>query len=527
MFGRGNNDTKLWRQILQILGPQTDYHRRLDSLLETVSGMIEVPGCYLYLLDESGRSFHLERTWRAAAPEEAASSRSLYGDGPTERGAADMMLTPMLDIPRTPETNAAHFVTTAAGDLYAVPLLLGDEQSDAANPVGLLHFGPVPGRSISRQARRTLETILFPLALAIQQAYQEETLRQRLSVTSTRSDVGQRLRGSALKVDRFVNLLLDLALTSTQTEAGFVAIIDTQMQQLTMRAKKNLPPAFIEQVDITPESGLFDWSLAVDSGALIIRDFDFMERMGMRSILAVPLLDGTQPLGLFALINFKEADTFAEHNLTLLETFVEQIKLVVHNGRLFNTFTNQYLETVKGLARSLDVRRPHTQDHHQRVTEAGITIAQAMNLPTAQVEMIRTAGLIHDVGMAGIIEVEGGFQADLEHPTIGASMIESLPLPSQVAGAVATHHEWFDGWGFPQGLKGEAIPLEGRILAVAEFIIEMTTENPVRPAWSPEKLLEELGRRRGSQFDPHVIAVTQPLIERQALQLGQLSLAHS
>lgn len=521
MFGRSNKETSLWRRLLQTLSPDKDYPQRLDDLLAIVAEVTDATACHLYLLDDEGQTFHLERQWQAGPPPQAEPSRSLYGEEREIYGAGEMMAAPSLDIPWTAETEIDHFATTEAGPFYATPLRLDAPEADGENVIGLLQIGPLPNRKLSRSAERNLTTIQFPLALAVQQAHREAQLQQQLSVSSARSEVGQRLRGSALEVDRFVSLLLDLALTSTQTEAGFVAIVEPETKRLTMRAEKHLPPPFIEQIDLTPEQGLFDWSLAPDTGALIVRDFEFMERLGVRSILAVPLLEETTPLGIFALLNFERTETFEEHNLVLLETFVEQIKLVVHNGRLFQTFTDQYLETVKGLARSLDMRRPHTQDHHQQVTAVSAALAESLDLSEAQATALRTAALIHDVGMAGIIELEGGFQADLEHPTIGASMIENLPLPPIVAQAVATHHEWVDGWGFPQGLKGEEIPLEGRILAVAEFIVEMMTGNVIRQPWSLDKLVAELTQRQGNQFDPQVTDAALELARRQALPLGQ------
>lgn len=526
MFGRSSKETGLWRRLLQTLGPDKAYSQRLDDLLAIVAEVTEATICYLYLLDDEGRTFRLERQWQAGPPPEAEPSRSLYGEEREIYGAGEMMAAPSLDIPRTEETETDHFVTLEAGSFYTIPLRLdeADGQNGAALLVGLLQIGPLPNRKLSRSAERNLTTLHFPLALAVQQAHREAQLRQQLSVSSARSEVGQRLRGSALEVDRFVSLLLDLALTATRTEAGFVAIIEAETKRLTIRADKHLPSAFIEQIDLTPEQGLFDWSLAAETGALIVRDFEFMEHLGVRSVLAVPLLERETPLGIFALLNFERTETFEEHNLILLETFVEQIKLVVHNGRLFQTFTDQYLETVKGLAHSLDMRRPHTQDHHQQVTAVSAALAEALGLSEAQTAALHTAALIHDVGMAGIIELEGGFQADFEHPAIGASMIENLPLPPAVAQAVATHHEWFDGWGFPQGLKGEEILIEGRILAVAEFIVEMMTGNVVRQPWSLDKLALELVQRRGNQFDPRVTDAALDLARRQALPFGQPAL---
>lgn len=512
IFRRGDKDTGRWRQVLAVLESETDYHGRLDALLAKVSEWTGMPACYLYLLADDADRFQLEHSWRATTLDEPESAGLLTGDD-VQGGAGATAGSPPMDLPRSGEWETERTTPTPVGRLYSIPLHL--EQA----LIGLLQVGPLDDDKVPRDVERRLETVRFPAALAVKQAYEEDTLRQRLAAATARSEVGRRLLGSALELDRFVDLLLDLALKATRTEAGFIAIVEPGTDELSIRAEEDLPPGFGERVDLSLETGLFDWSPAAEGGALVLRDLDFAAETGMRSVLAVPLLEADEPLGLFALINFGQAETFAEHSLALLATFAEQIKLVLHNARLFRTFAGQYLETVKGLARSLDARRPHTQDHHQRIAQMAATIARAMELPADEAEAIHTAGLIHDVGMAGIVEVEGGFQVDFEHPTIGASLIETLPLHPAVAQSVATHHEWFDGWGFPEGLKGEEIPLGGRILAVVEFIVEMTTSDPLQPSWSRQKLLDELEQRRGTQFDPQVTDVAVDLIRQKRLQV--------
>ena len=130
-----------------------------------------------------------------------------------------------------------------------------------------------------------------------------------------------------------------------------------------------------------------------------------------------------------------------------------------------------------------------------------------------------TASMIHDVGLAGTGDVEGATDSDIEHPTVGATLVEHLPVHPQLTGAVATHHEWYDGWGFPGGLRGEQIPLGGRILAVAEFVAEMSTDSPIRPAWTADRLVAEIKQRRGTQFDPAVADVAVALLSSGRIQV--------
>jgi putative nucleotidyltransferase with HDIG domain len=308
-----------------------------------------------------------------------------------------------------------------------------------------------------------------------------------------------------MDLDRFTQLLLELALGSTGSEAGFVATHDSATQRLEVRAQAGMPDGFAHEVDLSPATGLFDWSPAAEGGALVLADFDAALRFGLRSLLAVPLLQEGQPLGIFALANFGVGGgEFDEHSLELCEAFAEQIRLMLHNARSFNDFAGRYLETLESLARALDARSPLTHRHHERVAEVARALTAHLRLPEREATAIRTAALIHDVGLAGAAALEGAADSDIEHPTVGASLVEHLPVHPELIGAVATHHEWYDGWGFPRGLAAEQIPIGGRILGMAEFVVEMSTDTPVRRAWEGPRLVEEIAQRRGTQFDPTV-----------------------
>jgi hypothetical protein len=482
-----------WRAVLEPLVREASYEERLDALLDVIVSATGLEAAYLYVVDETGAHFHLER---GRSPRETRSE-------PIEGGAEAIESTPALELAVTDDDRQPRVVSTPVGRLYSLPL-------DGA---GLLQVGPV-GRNAPAGARRALGDAAFPLALALRKAREEQGLRARLASLGARVDAGQRLAGSALDSRRYIALLLGLALRATRTEAGFVAIVDDR-GQLEIRAQAGLPAGFVEGIDLDPGRGIFDWSLGGD-GALILRDFEAPARLGVTSFLAVPLLEGAKPLGIFALLNFREAGTFDESSLELLETFSDQIREMLHNDRLFRDFSARYLETVKGLARSLDVRRPHTHGHHERVSANAAALAAELGHDGAEVDALRTAGLIHDAGMAGGTD----YQSDVDHPSVGAGLIEQLPLHPWVAPSIAAHHEWWDGWGFPEGLSGDAIARGGRILAVAEFLDEMSSGDPVRDPWGPERLAAEIGVRTGSQFEPDVAAAAIRLVRQDALVLG-------
>jgi len=498
--------------VLEVLTTEAEYEARLQALLGLAIEATGYPDGYLYLAEDDASRLHLEAT--KARP---AGDPSRAAPGPmaqtVEGGAEWIAPTPPLEIVRGEDLDQARTLTTSVGRLFSQPLA-----RDGA-VIGLVQVGPVPSGDASASVRRTLEDLSFPLALAVDRARSEQLLRQQLAAANAREEMGKRLAGSALDATRFMDLLLDLGLKATRAEGGFVAVLDPDSGRLELLAQRNMPEAFATDVDLSPDEGLFDWSLGAEVGALILRDFEQALELGIRSILAVPLLEDGQPLGVFALASFSEDNAVGAEGLDLLATYATQATLMLNDRRLFESFSGRYLETVKGLARSLDARKPYLRDHHRLVTEVAVSLGGGLALAEPEIEALRTAGLVHDVGMAGVGDDDTAFEANLEHPVVGASMVAHLPMDPSVAAAIATHHEWYDGWGFPAGLRGDGIPLAGRVLALAEFLIEMATPSPLREAWDKSRLAEELEQRRGSQFDPTVVAAALPLLHSDGLGL--------
>ena len=493
----GRRATGVWDELMGLAGSSRPCQERLHAILGAVRSLTRTAACTLYFLDATGRRFTLEHVAIARPEEErAVEAMGVVGISRGTEDARSVVGAPSLSLVRSPADEEARPVATEAGTFYSVPL------KQEGQLAGVVQIGPFP-KGVPGKIKKQMAEIARPLSLALLQVKREEELMERARAMEARTRIGRRMLGSALELDRFVSLLLDLSLKATKTEAGFVAVADPKTRELTIRAAVNMPKEFLESVSLSSEEGLFEWPTEM-GGAMFLRDWEFARRVGMKSILAVPLMEGDEPLGVFALINFKKSQPFTDHTVTFLSTFAEQIKLVVHNAHIFGLFTARYLDTLKALAKALDARRPSTISHHERMARVSVEIARRMGLPEEEVEAIRTAGLIHDVGICGIVE-EMGVQLDYEHPTIGASLIEMLPISPEIAQAVATHQEWYDGWGYPQGLKGEEISIGGRILALAEYFIEATTADEIRPAMGHEKLAEELKRRRGSHFDPQVV----------------------
>lgn len=513
-----------WSDFFEVLAQHTDYEARLDALLELVATAAERPAAALYLADSPESRPQLIRLRRPGTASRSETSQAASGvslgrwrEGPMDRALktddelySDSVVSVSaglpLDLPRDERYATAGVVATPIGALYSVPLYCQGTQ------IGVVQVGPVPDKP-GRQLMSVMEATAAPLAHAVALAREQNRLREQLAEYEVRSDVSRQMLRSAFELDEFLNLLLDLAVKASRTQAGFIALAD-RAGAIRLHTAVDLPAGLLDDVDLTPGAGFLEWLDEADR-SLYVADFVRAAALGIQAILAVPLADAERVLGVLGLMNLEAGQTPAEHSLNLLEIFAAQIELVLGNAQLFEAFNRQFLDTIHGLARALDVRYPHSEGHHRRVTDWALAIGGEMGLSESQLEALQVAGLGHDVGMCGIVEVERGFQADFHHPTIGASMFDVLPEGQTASEMVCTHHEWFDGWGFPAGLKGDEIPIGGRILALAEFLVESTTADPIQMAMPPSRLFAEVETRRGRQFDPAVVHAWRAVFDRQ------------
>jgi putative two-component system response regulator len=174
------------------------------------------------------------------------------------------------------------------------------------------------------------------------------------------------------------------------------------------------------------------------------------------------------------------------------------------------------LEVLERLAQAAEFRDDDTGQHTQRVGRMAALLAEALGLSPDQIEIIRQAAPLHDVGKIGIsdtILLKPGKLTDTEFDTIKSHAAIGARLLSHghssfvnIAEIIAlSHHERWDGRGYPQGLKEEEIPLEGRIVAIADVFDALTHERPYKKAWPIEEALAEIERQSGKQFDPRVV----------------------
>ena len=166
--------------------------------------------------------------------------------------------------------------------------------------------------------------------------------------------------------------------------------------------------------------------------------------------------------------------------------------------------------SIRMLANAIDEKDPYTRGHSERVAFYSMLMAKHMGMSQEEVEKVHLSGIIHDVGKIGIEDkilrkpaalTDEEYEIMKQHPRKGEHILEAVPLLKEMAGAGLMHHENWDGSGYPDGLKGEQIPLLGRIVSVADAFDAMTTDRPYSKAMTFEAALARLRFLAGKKFD--------------------------
>lgn len=173
-----------------------------------------------------------------------------------------------------------------------------------------------------------------------------------------------------------------------------------------------------------------------------------------------------------------------------------------------------YLGTIRGLAIAIDAKDQHSHRHVLRVQRLAVATARKMGLSPDLCEAVNTGALLHDIGKLGVPDyvlrkpgklTDEEFAKLRQHPEIGTAILEGVPFPWPVLPAVRSHHERWDGSGYPDGLAGDSIPITARILAVADVYDALTSSRAYRAAWTGPSALTELQAQAGTLFDPVVV----------------------
>jgi putative nucleotidyltransferase with HDIG domain len=248
----------------------------------------------------------------------------------------------------------------------------------------------------------------------------------------------------------------------------------------------------------------------------------------MASVMCVLLRTPRKRLGVLHLDRGPMQKPFTKEDLRLADALAANVSAGIESAQLLQKQRELFLNTITVLANFVELRDPYTGGHTIRVTQYSQLLADHLDLSPAKKELIRIGGPLHDIGKIGISDeilsaprklTPSEFEIMKTHTTRGAEIMERVPdLPREVIEIVRSHHERWDGAGYPDGLKGTNIPELARVVSVADAFDAMTSDRPYRRGMPADAAFAEVEKQKGRQFDPDMaaafLAIRQRVVER-------------
>lgn len=379
------------------------------------------------------------------------------------------------------------------------------------------------GSAFTEDDLNLLLSISGQISQAIANANLYERTEQQVAELSLIQELGKAIN-SSLDLDSVLTYFIDMTTRITDSDRATLMMYSEEHQELHVQVSRGFDDARIKDVRFRLGEGIAGQAakqrkpLRVSNTTLEPQFKKLALETGPKpvTLISAPLLNRDNLIGV---INCeRELDKkgpFLAENLDLLDTLASQASVAIENARLYHNLLNVYLETIRALAAAIDAKDSYTHGHSRRVTDLSVSLALAMNLPRIDVDTIRHAALLHDVGKIGISEqillkpgrlTDEEFETIKSHPMIGAGILNSIEFLKNVCMIIEHHHERYDGKGYPSNLKGDEIPIGARIIMVADSFDAITSCRPYRKPLTFDEAMAEIGRCAGSQFDPTVVA---------------------
>jgi len=263
--------------------------------------------------------------------------------------------------------------------------------------------------------------------------------------------------------------------------------------------------------------------LVIEHGRPVLRgaaDAEAKHRGPPLAAAAAPLPTDSGVMGVLAVVRTGTQDRFTSAEGDALSTLAALAAVALHNSDLRDSQRNFFSHVTDMLVTALDAHLGFNTGHSHRVAQVGNRIGRALSLDDEQLQRLHFASLLHDIGMLKLDRNQQMNRRTCEkHCVLGYRMLMHIRLWKDVAPLVHHHHEWWDGNGYPDGLAGEGIPLESRIIGLCEAFDAMTNEESYRESLSLDESVAEMVRCAGTQFEPKLVEVFRQLVEEGVIEV--------
>jgi PAS domain S-box-containing protein/putative nucleotidyltransferase with HDIG domain len=365
-----------------------------------------------------------------------------------------------------------------------------------------------------------------------------DDVQRHLSRTQSLHDI-QLTVASSFDLSRTLVVALENAITQLRVDAAAVLLFDPQTNTLEYTSGRGFKTEISQQARLRLGEGYAGRTL-LEGRMLYLPNlnetggkystYPLIVQEGFVAYCGVPLVTKGQIKGVLEIFQRTPLAMDREQR-GFLETLAGQVAIGIDNLTLLTDLQHSNLKlaaaydaTIEGLSHALDLRDKETEGHTQRVVDLTLRLARELGMSEAELVHVRRGALLHDIGKLGIpdaILLKPDQLTDEEwaimrrHPQYGFEMLATIDYLRPALDIPHYHHEKWDGSGYPNGLKGEEIPLKARLFAVVDVWDALINERPYRFAWSPDLVLDYIREQSGKQFDPSIVRIFLNIIAEQ------------
>ncbi len=517
---RASDESSLLKSVCRILVEQGGYCLAWVGLAEQDEQKTIRPVAQAGY--EQGYLENLHLTW---ADEER-------GRGPA--GTAIRTARPVIatDIATDPNFRLWREQALTQGFASAIALPLGSENT---RPLGTLCIYAAEPNAFNAEEVQLLTELANDLgygieALRMREAHrqaQEQLERQLVRLESLRT-IDTTIAAS-LDLRLTLNVLLDQVTTQLKVDAADVLLLNPHSQLLEHAAARGFRTEALKHTRLRLGEGYAGQAALRRSPVRIpalsdapdgLRRAPLLEAEGFAAYYGMPLIAKGRVKGVLEIFHRSPLEPDREWE-EFLDNLAGQAALAIDAAELFTDLQRSNLDltlaydaTIEGWSRALDLRDKETEGHTQRVTEMTESLARSLGVEGETLLHVRRGALLHDIGKMGVpdaILLKPGPLTEEEwvimrkHPTYAYEMLSPIAYLKPALDIPYCHHEKWDGTGYPQGLKGEEIPLSARAFAVVDVWDALRSDRPYRLRWPEQKVFEHIREQSGKHFDPHVV----------------------
>jgi len=404
-----------------------------------------------------------------------------------------------------------------------VPLLDGDQC------IGILAGIRIEtGVPFSEHDLDLMTTVGRQAVTAIQNARYYQDAERRLNSLLTFKTIDRSI-SSSLDLDVTLDIFLSEVVGKLGVDAANVYLADNHINTLSLRASRGFlynngkgsslrfGEGYLGRVASDRE--MINVHRVQDASPPFVRE-ELIEKEGFDCYHAYPLVAKGSLKGVLEFFHRSDHQP-TEEWLSLMESLGHQAAIAIDNAELFQSLQRRNMElnlaydtTLEGWATALELRDVETEGHSRRVTQTTLQLSKSMGMNSEKLPHIRRGALLHDIGKMGvpdhIIHKPGELDEEeweimRQHPVYAKKLLAPIDFLKPALDIPYSHHERWDGSGYPEGLSGEGIPLEARIFSVVDVWDALRSDRPYREAWSDDKTLGYIKEKAGKQFDPRVV----------------------